>query len=216
MGCFDITKELCDEMSTMICRYLWSNQDSDKKMHWISWNKLTDPKEGGLGFRDIHVFNLAMLAKQGWRLIHAPDSLCAKVLKASYFPNSDVLQASRNMSYTWRSILKGIDVLNRGVIWRVGNGSSINIWSDPWLPREWSRKPMTPKGHNVLSRVEELIDPATGGWDNELVRQTFWPQDVDIVLSTRVHHDLDDLVAWHYDKQRQFLGQISLQSSVGP
>jgi hypothetical protein len=66
MGCFDIIKELCDEISTMICRYWWSNQDSDKKMHWISWNKLTGPKGGGgLGFKDIHMFNLAMLAKQG-------------------------------------------------------------------------------------------------------------------------------------------------------
>jgi len=24
-----------------------------------------------------------------------------------------------NMSYTWRSIMKGIEVLNRGVIWRI-------------------------------------------------------------------------------------------------
>ncbi|RLN29342.1 hypothetical protein C2845_PM05G03480 [Panicum miliaceum] len=176
-------------------------------MHWISWNKLTDPKEeGGLGFRDLHIFKLAMLAKQGWRLIHTPDSLCAKVLKARYFPNGEVLQAKagRNMSYTWRSILKGIEVLNRGVIWRVGNGGSINIWSDPWLLREWSRKPITPKGHNVLTRVEELINPATGGWDDKLVQQTFWPQDLDIVLSTTVNHDLEDLVAWHYDNRGNF------------
>lgn len=160
-----------------------------------------------MGFKDTHMFNLAM----GWRLIHTPDSLCAKVLKARYYPNGEVLQAraGRNMSYTWGSILKGIDVLNRGVIWRVGNGSSIKTWSDPWLPREWSRKPITPKGQNVLSRVQELIDPATGGWDDELVRQTFWPQDVDIVLSTPVHHDLEDLVAWHYDN----IGNFSVKSA---
>ena len=137
----------------MICRYWWSNQDDKRKMHWISWNKLTDPKgEGGLGFRDIHTLNLAMLAKQGCRLIHNHDSLCARVLKARYYANGDVLKANagRNMSYTWRSILKGIDVMKKGIIWRVGNRSRINIWSDPWLPREWSIKPITPRGHNVL------------------------------------------------------------------
>ena len=58
MGCFDITKEICEQISTMICRYWWSNQDSDNKMHWIKWEKLTEPKsEGGFGLRDIHTFS---------------------------------------------------------------------------------------------------------------------------------------------------------------
>jgi hypothetical protein len=106
MGCFDITKEICDQISTMICRYRWSNQDSENKMHWICWVKLTEPKgEGGLGFRDIHVFNLAMLAKQSWQLVQNSESLCAKVLSAKYYPEGDVLKAKTrsNMSYTWHS-----------------------------------------------------------------------------------------------------------------
>jgi hypothetical protein len=40
--------------------------------------------EGGMGFRDFHSFNLAMLAKQSWRLITEPTSLCARVLRAKY------------------------------------------------------------------------------------------------------------------------------------
>jgi hypothetical protein len=65
MGCFDITKKMCDQISTMIGRYWWSNQDKDNKIHWISWEKVTRSKlEGGLGFRDIHVFNMAMLANK--------------------------------------------------------------------------------------------------------------------------------------------------------
>lgn len=34
-------------------------------------------------------------------------------------------------SYTWRSILAGREILERGVRWRVGDGSSITLGSGP-------------------------------------------------------------------------------------
>lgn len=116
MGCFDLTKGLCDKISSMIAKFWWSQQDNENKMHWMSWDKMILPKdEGGLSFWDIHSFNMAMLAKQGWWLVIQPQSLCAQVLRAEYFPNGDVLNATpkRNMSYTWRSILSGLQLLKK-------------------------------------------------------------------------------------------------------
>ena len=83
----------------------------ENKMHWLGWEKLKkSKKQDGLGFRDAHAFNIAMLAKQSWRLLRNPNSLCAKILKAKYFREVDVLRAKprEGMSYTWRSILKGL------------------------------------------------------------------------------------------------------------
>jgi len=37
MSCFDLTKSLCDEISTMICRFWWAQQEKEKKLHWLSW-----------------------------------------------------------------------------------------------------------------------------------------------------------------------------------
>ena len=72
-------------------------------------------KEGGIRFRELQAFNLAMLAKQGWRLHEEPFSLMAWVFKAKYFPNCDVLSANlwSNPSYAWRSIHKSLGVLSK-------------------------------------------------------------------------------------------------------
>ena len=158
MSCFDLTKGFCDELSTMIARYWWSQQDKVNKIHWLSWEKLTrSKKSGGLGFRDLYLFNQAMLSRQAWRLLTCPETLCAQVLKAKYFPNISMLRctARDGISYSWRSILRGVELLKEGIIWRIGNGSSVNIWSDPWLPRGHTRKPATPRGHSLLTRVSK-------------------------------------------------------------
>lgn len=57
-------------------------------------------------------------------MMQHPESLCARVLGVKYFPDGNLLNAGeiRNMSYTWRSILKGINILKKDLIWRVGNG----------------------------------------------------------------------------------------------
>lgn len=88
--------------------------------------------KGGMGFRDIHCFNLALLAKQGWRLLREPQSLLATILRAKYHPNSNFLDArlGHNPSFTWRSIMSGKEILKEGLTWTIGNGASSRVWED--------------------------------------------------------------------------------------
>ncbi|KAA3466264.1 LINE-1 reverse transcriptase isogeny [Gossypium australe] len=61
----------------------------------LALGKLCDLKEnGGLGFRNLANFNVALLGKQGWRLTTTPNTLLAKVLKAKYYPNLDFYKQS--------------------------------------------------------------------------------------------------------------------------
>lgn len=158
---------------------------------------------GGLGFREMHNFNIAMLSRQGWRLIQNPESLCAKLLKARYFPHCSALEAIPHdgISYSWRSILRGLELIKQGYIWRIGDGSSVDIWNDPWLPRPWSRPVITPRGPSLLTHVEELICSISGGWDERLVRDTFCAEDARLILQIPLRDGVDDFIAWHFDSK---------------
>ena len=42
---------------------------------------------------DTESFNLALLEKQGWRLMQNENTLCHKVMKARYFSGTDFMNA---------------------------------------------------------------------------------------------------------------------------
>ena len=118
-----------------------------------------------MGFRDLHLFNLAMLARQGCRLLTNPESLCARVLRAKYSPDGELfkVQEGPGISYSWRDIVRCVQALKEGLIWRVGDGSQINIWLDPSpMDSGWSYETALSLGHSLVTKVSELINPTTG------------------------------------------------------
>lgn len=81
-------------------------------------------EEGATGFRDLGKFNIAFLAKRGWRLMDNPDSLSTRILLAKYFQNSTFLESSlgSGSSLIWRSIWSSKALLHSGLGWRIGKG----------------------------------------------------------------------------------------------
>jgi hypothetical protein len=160
-----------------------------------------------MGFRDFHSFNLAMLAKQVWRLTNEPDSLCAQVLRAKYYPHGDILKAGpkAGSSFTWQSIVAGLSTFKRGCIWRVGNGEMINIWQDPWIPTSSTRKVISPRAGAVYTKVCDLISPITGQWDEELLNSLFCTVDRERIRHIPINNQgFQDFVAWSHTKHGQY------------
>ena len=117
MSVFRLPASVCDELTRLMRQYWWGVEKGKHKMAWLSWDKMTRTKgQGGMGFKDMRIFNQALLARQTWRLLQAPKSLCARVLKARYYPQGNLLDTvfTGQPSSTWTAIAHGLELLKKG------------------------------------------------------------------------------------------------------
>jgi hypothetical protein len=138
MGIFKLTTGFCDQYEKLIRDFWWGDDQNQRRVHWTAWDNITKPKGmGGLGFRDMHLLNQALLARQAWRLIQNPSSLCTRVLKAKYYPHGNLLDTvfSSDPSPVWKGVELGLQLLKEGIINRIENGKKTQILRDQWIPR---------------------------------------------------------------------------------
>ena len=162
-----------------------------------------------MGFRDLRDFNLSMLAKQGWRMLQGNNSLLYKCFKARYFPHSSFLDAKESPGcyYVWRSLVAAISILRSGYCWRVGNGSSISVLGDKWIPNYPINKVLHPTNELVDEMaVSELIDTDLHVWRSDVIKALFHREDAELItkipLSRRV---VPDSISWLHNKNGKFI-----------
>ncbi|KAL3515197.1 hypothetical protein ACH5RR_022099 [Cinchona calisaya] len=153
-------------------------------MHWKKWKDLSKHKDqGGIGFRDIQVFNEALLAKQLWRFIAHPNLLVTKVLKAKYFAKSSLLtlKIPSGSSWFWKSVCSAKHLLETGLRTRVGDGRAISIWNDRWISANTDGKIQSSKPESCqLETVDQLIRGAS--WNQQLINSVFNLADIENIL----------------------------------
>lgn len=161
MSCFQLPGSLCKRIQSCLTRLWWDKSADKKDMCWLSWDKLKKPKScGGLGLRDIHLFNQALLAKIAWRILTSPGCLLARVLTGKYCHKKAFLDAlvPSVCSHGWRSILHGRDLLKENLGKAIGNGQNTRVWRDSWISTTSPLKPYGPIHEAALNlRVSDLL-----------------------------------------------------------
>ncbi|XP_019175764.1 PREDICTED: uncharacterized protein LOC109171089 [Ipomoea nil] len=203
MSIYLLPLSLCNALEKLMNRYWWGQRGSQGSIHWMSWDRMCVPKRfGGMGFKRLHEFNVALLAKQGWRLLTNPESLVTRVFKARYYPTSSFYEATigRNPSYAWRSIYAGQALLRSGCRRRIGNGRATGVLNHPWLPD--AVDPYVVSTHPNLGQellVSDLFDSATNGWNDDLLHELFAPRDILLIKQLPVNVECDDVWFWDRD-----------------
>ena len=155
---------------------------------------------GGIGFKNLHNFNVAMLGKQLWKLLTNTESLVGRIFKARYFLRTSVIEAGlgHNPSFVWRSLIAAKQVVVRGSRIQVGSGHNILIGSDPWLPDVENRFVSTSLNESIASApVYSLMVPGQRRWDYDVVADIFNTRDMDLKLQIPLSNRRDEDV-WYW------------------
>ncbi|XP_060964543.1 uncharacterized protein LOC115704339 [Cannabis sativa] len=170
--------------------------------------------KGGLGFKDLRQYNIALLGKQAWRLLVHDSTLVSKVFKARYFPNGSFLSASlgNNPSYVWRSIFEAKDLIMAGARRSIASGIQTLILGDPWLPDV--EDPYVHSIHPGLvnQTVASLMCVQSKQWDKEIIEDLFDTRDRNLIFSILLFETVQtDCWSWSKD----CTGLYSVKSAYG-
>ncbi|KAL0017429.1 hypothetical protein SO802_004498 [Lithocarpus litseifolius] len=228
MTVFKLPNSQCEDLTSMIHNFWWGQRNDERKIAWMNWEKLCASKScGRMCFKKLKEFNLALLAKQGWRLQQGHDSLVHKVLKAKYFPTTEFSQAvlGNNPSFTWRNIMAAQPLIKYGLWWRLGNGERIRIWGDKWLPKPLTFMVSSPRLFMPQDmKVGELIDKEVDSWKVGAVDALFLPHEAEAIKAIPISTNLpEDKQIWAWSTNGVFsvknaywvASQMSLVESTG-
>ncbi|XP_009129274.1 uncharacterized protein LOC103854117 [Brassica rapa] len=194
----------------MLVAFWWGTEDHHRKIHWVFWERLCLPiDQGGMGFRDLEVFNQAMLAKQAWKVLSSPDCFLASLLKSRCFLDGEFLYVSLGArpSYAWCSLLYGRELLMKGLRHKVGNGRQTRVWLDKWIADlvEGLRAPWIKNAtFDVNLRASALIDLSTRKWNEGALNEVFVPSDIEYLLRNQPVVSKEDFKVWNLTRSDQF------------
>lgn len=125
---------------------------------------------GGRNYANLSVWEelvlktLKLSIKLWWRILEHPVSLVGRMLKARYFSNGDFMQAiaGSSPSMIWKAIMWGREVVDDGLVWRVGSGLSIHVFKDRWIPKPFTFYLIQNGGLASTTWVSDLITPFRG------------------------------------------------------
>ncbi|XP_009770639.2 uncharacterized mitochondrial protein AtMg00310-like [Nicotiana sylvestris] len=186
MMLFLVPTRTCDSIEKAMNGFWWRGKGGDPRgMRCMAWKGLCKRKEdGGLVFREVQDFNLAMLAKTAWSLLTRPEALVSRIYKARYFPTGDFLSVTvgNNPSYVWRSLCVGLQVLQGGCVRRIGDGRTIKIFHTPWLPSDQLQVIQSVSNNGIEEMVvSELICEETRTWREVKPETIFNAQEIELI-----------------------------------
>ncbi|RVW26139.1 putative mitochondrial protein [Vitis vinifera] len=222
LGCKDSGKKT----RKVAKRFLVGRGSTERKAHLVNWERVCVGKEkGGLGLRKLVPLNKALLGKWVWRFACAKEEMWKRVLVAKYGQEEFGWRTKKaNGAFgvgVWKEILKEADWCWDNMIFKVGKGTKIRFWKDPWCGDvELARR--FPQLFNVAAQRSATVgdiwdqNSGQGGWNLRFFRGfNDWELNMvdellQILRSQRITLE-EDLALWKGGK----MGSLTLRKRMG-
>ncbi|XP_074290417.1 uncharacterized protein LOC141617141 [Silene latifolia] len=131
-----------------VCRdFLWHGTDQSESPALVSWEQVCKPKkQGGMGLKDLHLWNVASIGKYAWWVTQKKDHLWVIWVHAVYIKQTDWMNYKPGVgsSWAWRKICQVKDMFKE--LYTDGNGLahySVSI-GYKWLKPDGEKVPWYP------------------------------------------------------------------------
>lgn len=127
-GCLKDIEKLCN-------RFLWSGDLSKCAAAKVSWSTVCLPKsEGGLGLRNLLIWNKVLNMRLVWLLFSSAGSLWVAWTKEHYFKMHSFwyVEAQPNASWVWKFILDLMPMAKALIACKLGDGINLEVLVSSW------------------------------------------------------------------------------------
>ncbi|KAG6696235.1 hypothetical protein I3842_09G137900 [Carya illinoinensis] len=117
--------------------FLWGGMGEEFKFHLVRWEQVCRPlANGGLGIRNLRLFNRALLGKWLWRYHRELEALWKLVIERKYGGSwggwcTKEVRGAYGVGL-WKHIRQGWGVFSRQTSLRLGEGNRLKFWHDTW------------------------------------------------------------------------------------
>lgn len=108
--------------------------------------------------------------------------------------------------YAWRSIYIGKTLLKTCLMWRVGNGYSINLWHEKWIPSLPFFKVHSPRAtESWCEKLSDIIDPRQRSWKEDLLLEMFSTLQIKAIKSIPISFGAtEEKLIWNFTANGQY------------
>lgn len=193
------------ELESPMRKFLWGTLDKDRYLSMVAWSKICmDVDEGGLGIRNLQLFNEALVLKLVWEMASNSEKLWTQVMRAKYCSRGGFwgVKSKRDASELWRNMQDLKHFFRDGIEWKVGEGKQIQAISQLWYQAWEDTQPRTNRQKELM--VSDLYDQEAKQWKVDLIAEQMGAHAVELILSTAKEPRGDalvpDMLIWHHSK----------------
>ncbi|XP_060974461.1 uncharacterized protein LOC133039585 [Cannabis sativa] len=110
----------------------------------------------------------------------------------------------QNASCIWKGIVWGREIIYEGARWRVGNGRTIRVWQDKWLPRSNGTIVHRPIDANPNITVSSLLNNKEE-WNVNTLNNYFHKENVPWILGIPIDIHSEDMLVWPFTKDGHYI-----------